>query len=129
MQDDINVLITFLNDLASEQKDIDILNKIIIVHMYKQAMDIENGDKYLSLIIKDPNVIKHLKFKIQQNRTDSNNQTISEQMSFIQNCNAVIDAMAKSILENKIKDEFKNQTSPNFKNFTEWVEFYKNILK
>lgn len=42
-------------------------------------------------------------------------------MSFIQNCNAVVDAMAKSILENKIKDEFKTkqaQTLPSGLNST-----------
>ena len=56
-------------------------------------------------------------------------QPITKEESFIQDCNAVIVAISKSILEDKVKDEFKKQLNTNIQSLIEIVEFYKNIIK
>lgn len=129
MQNDIIVMIKFLNDIVSSQNDFDKLNKIENLNKFKQTMDIYNGQKYMDEIIKDPNVWKFVKIRDPQDNIDSYGRRMSQESSFICNCDAIIDALAKSILEDKIKDEFKNQLNPNIRNYAEWVEYYKNILK
>ena len=129
MQNDINVMIKFLNDLVSSQNDFDKLNKIVKINEFKQFLDIYNGERYMSEVIKDPDVCKFVEIRNPQDNINIYGQRISNENSFICNCDAIIDALAKSILEDKIKDEFKNQLNPNIRNYAEWVEYYKNILK
>lgn len=129
MQNDINVMIKFLNNIVSSQNDFDKLNKIENLNKFKQTMDIYNGQKYMDEIIKDPNVWKFVKIRNPQDNIDIYGQRMSQENSFICNCDAIINALAKSILEDKIKDEFKDQLTPNFRNYIEWVEYYKNLLE
>ena len=72
---------------------------------------------------------KHLKYRQPQANYNIFGQPISQEESFIQDCNAVIAAISKSMLEDKVKDELKKQLSPNFQSLIEIVEFYKNIIK
>ena len=60
-------------------------------------MDIKNGMSYLYEIIKDQDIQKHLKIRQPQTNFNILGQPISEKESFYQNCNAVIDAIAKSM--------------------------------
>ena len=83
----------------------------------------------LQEILKEDNIEKHIQYRQPQCNYNVFGQPITKEESFIQDCNAVIVAISKSILEDKIKDEFKNQLNPNIRNYAEWVEYYKNILK
>ena len=129
MENDIKELIKFLNDIKSNQDDGDKIVKINTIVAYRNSMDIKNGMSYLYEIIKDQDIQKHLKIRQPQANFNILGQPISEKESFYQNCNAVIDAIVKSMFEDKIKDEYKNTISPDFRNFIELIEFYKNIIK
>lgn len=70
MQNDINVMIKFLNNIVSSQNDFDKLNKIKNLNKFKQTMDIYNDQKYMDEIIKDPNVWKFVKIRNPQDNID-----------------------------------------------------------
>ena len=129
MVDETKVLIEFLNNIKSRQEDNDKIVMINNIIAYRNSMDIKNGMSYLYEIIKDQDIQKHLKIRQPQANFNMLGQPISEKESFYQNCNAVIDAIAKSMFEDKIKDEYKNKLSPDIRNFIELIEFYKNIIK
>lgn len=128
MQNDTSILIDFLNSLANSQDDIDKINQIKKIYGFRQSMDIVNGENYLLQVTSEQSIKKYLKIRPIQYNYDINGKQISKEWSFIQDCNAVIDAIAKSLLEDKIKDEYKKQVRPEFKNLLDIVEFYKNII-
>lgn len=129
MVDETQALIGFLNNVKSKQEDVDKIAKINNIVSFRNAMDIKNGEQYLYEILKDKEIEKHLKYRQPQGNYNVFGQPITKEESFIQDCNAVIVAISKSILEDKVKDEFKKQLSPNFQSLIEIVEFYKNIIK
>ena len=129
MVDETQALIEFLNNVKSKQEDGDKIAKINIIVSFRNTMDIKNGEQYLYEILKDKEIEKHLKYRQPQGNYNVFGQPITKQESFVQDCNAVIAAISKSMLEDKVKDEFKKQLSPNFQSFIEIVEFYKNIIK
>lgn len=129
MVDETQALIGFLNNVKSKQEDVDKIAKINNILSFRNAMDIKNGEQYLYKILKDKEIEKHLKYRQPQGNYNVFGQTITKEESFIQDCNAVIVAISKSILDDKVKDEFKKQLSPNFQSLIEIVEFYKNIIK
>lgn len=123
----IQELIEFLNGLKETQKDIDYKNKINNIVSYLLSMDIVNGENYLLQVIQDKEIEKNLIYRRTHN-TYSNNQ-IGIKENFIQNCLAVIIAIAVTMLEEKVKDEYKNTTRPELRSLVEVVEFYKNIIE
>ena len=129
MVDETKVLIEFLNNAKSKQEDVDKIAKINNIVSFRNAMDIKNGEQYLYELLKDKEIEKHLKYRQPQGNYNVFGQPITKEESFIQDCNAVIVAISKSILDDKVKDEFKKQLSPNFQSLIEIVEFYKNIIK
>lgn len=129
MVDETQALIEFLNNVKSKQEDGDKIAKINIIVSFRNTMDIKNGEQYLYEILKDKEIEKHLKYRQPQGNYNVFGQPITKEESFVQDCNAVIAAISKSMLEDKVKDEFKKQLSPNFQSFIEIVEFYKNIIK
>lgn len=122
-------MIEFLNNAKSKQEDVDKIAKINNIVSFRNAMDIKNGEQYLYELLKDKEIEKHLKYRQPQGNYNVFGQPITKEESFIQDCNAVIVAISKSILDDKVKDEFKKQLSPNFQSLIEIVEFYKNIIK
>ena len=128
MTDQTIVLIEFLNNVKSKQEDSDKIEKISNIANFRNTMDIKNGESYLYEILKDNEIKKHLKYRQPQENYNQFGLPITKEESFIQNCNAVIVAISKSILEDKVKDELKNQLNQNFQSLIEIVEFYKNIL-
>lgn len=129
MIDETEELIKFLNEVENKEEDIAKIAKIKNIVVFRNSMDIENGSQYLQEILKEDNIEKHIQYRQPQCNYNVFGQPITKEESFIQDCNAVIVAISKSILEDKIKDEFKNQLNPNIRNYAEWVEYYKNILK
>lgn len=129
MVDETKVLIEFLNNVKSKQEDSDKIAKINNIANFRNAMDLKNGESYLYEILKDKEIEKYLKYRQPQGNYNVFGQPISQEESFIQDCNAVIAAISKSMLEDKVKDELKKQLSPNFQSLIEIVEFYKNIIK
>lgn len=129
MDNETMELIELLNNIKSNQEDGDKIVKINNIIYYRNAIDIKNGMPYLNDIIKDQEVEKHLKYRKPQDNFNMFGQPITEAESFVQNCNAVIIALSKSIIEDKVKGEYKKQLRPDFQNFIELVEFYKNIIK
>ncbi|MBQ7307747.1 MAG: hypothetical protein IJW82_04380 [Clostridia bacterium] len=121
-------LIEFLNNSKGIQKDIEYKTKINNIVGFWNLMDMVNGQSYLDEIIKDQEIEKYLKYRQPQENYNVFGHPISEEISFAQNCWAVIVAIYKAILEDKVKDEFKNQARPDFKNFIELVEFYNNVI-
>ena len=122
-------LIEFLDNIKSKQEDGDKIAKINNIANFRNAMDVKNGESYLYEILKDKEIEKHLKYRQPQGNYNVFGQPITKEESFIQDCNAVIVAISKSILEDKVKDEFKKQLNPNIQSLIEIVEFYKNIIK
>lgn len=129
MIDETEELIKFLNEVENKEEDIAKIAKIKNIVVFRNSMDIENGSQYLQEILKEDNIEKHIQYRQPQCNYNVLGQPITKEESFIQDCNAVIVAISKSILEDKIKDEFKNQLNPNIRNYAEWVEYCKNILK
>ena len=129
MIDETKVLIEFLDNIKSKQEDGDKIAKINNIANFRNAMDVKNGESYLYEILKDKEIEKHLKYRQPQGNYNVFGQPITKEESFIQDCNAVIVAISKSILEDKVKDEFKKQLTPNIQSLIEIVEFYKNIIK
>ena len=115
-------MIYYLDNLASFKSYLEKLNMIKQINNFRINMDIYNGEKYMSNVINNPEIYKHLKIRSEQENVDINGQRISKEISFVYDCYAVIDAIAKSIIEDKIKDEYKNQLSSNIKDLNEWVE-------
>lgn len=128
MVDETKALIEFLNNVKSTQDDSNKIAKIYNVVYFRNAMDIENGKPYLYEIIKDKEIEKYLKYRQPQGNYNASGQPISREESFMQDCNAVIVAISKSMLEDKVKDELKKQLSPDFQSLIEVVKFYKNII-
>lgn len=129
MIDETEALIEFLDNIKSKQEDGDKIAKINNIANFRNAMDVKNGESYLYEILKDKEIEKHLKYRQPQGNYNVFGQPITKEESFIQDCNAVIVAISKSILEDKVKDEFKKQLNPNIQSLIEIVEFYKNIIK
>ena len=129
MVDETQVLIEFLNNVKSKQEDGDKIAKINNIVSFRNTMNIKHGEQYLYEILKDKEIEKHLKYRQPQGNYNVFGQPITKEESFVQDCNAVIAAISKSMLEDKVKDEFKKQLSPNFQSLIEIVEFYKNIIK
>lgn len=129
MIDETEELIKFLNEVENKEEDIAKIAKIKNIIVFRNSMDIENGSQYLQEILKEDNIEKHIQYRQPQCNYNVFGQPITKEESFIQDCNAVIVVISKSILEDKIKYEFKNQLNPNIRNYAEWVEYYKNILK
>ena len=129
MIDETKALIEFLDNIKSKQEDGDKIAKINNIANFRNAMDVKNGESYLYEILKDKEIEKHLKYRQPQGNYNVFGQPITKEESFIQDCNAVIVAISKSILEDKVKDEFKKQLNPNIQSLIEIVEFYKNIIK
>ena len=129
MIDETKALIEFLDNIKSKQEDGDKIAKINNIANFRNAMDVKNGESYLYEILKDKEIEKHLKYRQPQGNYNVFGQPITKQESFVQDCNAVIAAISKSILEDKVKDEFKKQLNPNIQSLIEIVEFYKNIIK
>ncbi len=128
MIDETKELIKFLNNVKSKQEDSNKIAMINNIANFRDAMDMKNGESYLYEILKDKEIEKHLKYRQPQGNYNVFGQPITKKESFIQDCNAVIVAISKSILEDKVKDELKKKLRPNFQNLIEIVEFYKNIL-
>lgn len=129
MIDETKALIEFLDNIKSKQEDGDKIAKINNIANFRNVMDVKNGESYLYEILKDKEIEKHLKYRQPQGNYNVFGQPITKEESFIQDCNAVIVAISKSILEDKVKDEFKKQLNPNIQSLIEIVEFYKNIIK
>lgn len=129
MIDETKALIEFLDNIKSKQDDGDKIAKIKNIANFRNTMDVKNGESYLYEILKDKEIEKHLKYRQPQGNYNVFGQPITKEESFIQDCNAVIVAISKSILEDKVKDEFKKQLNPNIQSLIEIVEFYKNIIK
>ena len=129
MIDETKALIEFLDNIKSKQEDGDKIAKINNIANFRNAMDVKNGESYLYEILKDKEIEKQLKYRQPQGNYNVFGQPITKEESFIQDCNAVIVAISKSILEDKVKDEFKKQLNPNIQSLIEIVEFYKNIIK
>lgn len=109
MIDETKALIEFLENIKSKQEDGDKIAKINNIANFRNAMDVKNGESYLYEILKDKEIEKHLKYRQPQGNYNVFGQPITKEESFIQDCNAVIVAISKSILEDKVKDEFKKQ--------------------
>lgn len=124
----IKELIEFLNNLEETQKDVDYKNKINNIVSYLISMDVVNGENYLNKIIKDKDIEKNLKYRQPSNTYGLINQ-MSVEESFIRDCLAVIIAISITMLEEKVKDEYKNYTRPELRSLIEVIEFYKNIIK
>lgn len=129
MINETKTLIEFLNDVKNKQEDVDKIDKINKIVNFRNAMDIINGEPYLYEILKDKEIEKHLKYRQPHENFNIFGQPITVEESFIQNCNSVIVAISKSILEDKVKDEYKKNMTPNFQCLIEIVEFYKNIIE
>lgn len=129
MIDETEELIKFLNEVENKEEDIAKIAKIKNIVVFRNSINIENGSQYLQEILKEDNIEKHIQYRQPQCNYNVFGQSITKEESFIQDCNAVIVAISKSILEDKIKDEFKNQLNPNIRNYAEWVEYYKNLLE
>lgn len=129
MFDETEELIKFLNEVKNKEEDVDKIAKIKNIVIFRNSMDIENGSQYLQEIIKDNDIEKHLQYRQPQGNYNLFGQPITKEESFIQDCNAVIVAISKSMLEDKVKDKLKNQLRPNFQSLIEIVEYYKNIFK
>lgn len=129
MIDETEELIKFLNEVENKEEDIAKIAKIKNIVVFRNSINIENGSQYLQEILKEDNIEKHIQYRQPQCNYNVFGQPITKEESFIQDCNAVIVAISKSILEDKIKDEFKNQLNPNIRNYAEWVEYYKNLLE
>lgn len=128
MIDETKNLIEFLNTIKSNQEDCNKIAMINSIVNFRNAVDIVNGKPFLNEIVKDKEIEKHLKYRQPQENYNIFGIRITEEESFIQDCNAVIVAISKSILEDKVKDEFKSKLSPNFQRLIDVVDFYKNIL-
>ena len=122
-------LTEFLNNLNETKKDVDYKNKINNIVSYLVSMDIVNGENYLNQIIEDEDIEKNLKYRQTSNTYGYSTKQMSIEESFIQDCLAVIIAISITILEEKVKDEYKNNTRPELRSLIEVIEFYKNIIK
>ena len=125
----IKELIEFLNNLKETEKDVDYKNKINKIVSYLVSMDIVNGENYLKQIIEDEDIEKNLKYRQTSNTYGYSTKQMSIEESFIQYCLAVIIAISITMLEEKVKDEYKNHTRPELRSLIEVIEFYKNIIK
>ena len=125
----IKELIEFLNNLKETEKDVDYKNKINNIVSYLVSMDIVNGENYLNQIIEDKEIEKKLKYRQTSNTCGYSINQISIEESFIQDCLAVIIAISITMLEEKVKDEYKNHTKPELRSLIEVIEFYKTLLK
>ena len=122
-------LTEFLNNLNETKKDVDYKNKINNIVSYLVSMDIVNGENYLKQIIEDEDIEKNLKYRQTSNTYGYSTKQMSIEESFIQDCLAVIIAISITMLEEKVKDEYKNHTRPELRSLIEVIELYKNIIK
>ena len=125
----IKELIEFLNNLKETEKDVDYKNKINKIVSYLVSMDIVNGENYLKQIIEDEGIEKNLKYRQTSNTYGYSTKQMRIEESFIQDCLAVIIAISITLLEEKVKDVYKNHTRPELRSLIEVIEFYKNIIK
>ena len=125
----IKELIEFLNNLKETEKDVDYKNKINKIVSYLVSMDIVNGENYLKQIVEDEDVEKNLKYRQTSNTYGYSTKQMRIEESFIQDCLAVIIAISITLLEEKVKDVYKNHTRPELRSLIEVIEFYKNIIK
>ena len=115
-------LTEFLNNLNETKKDVDYKNKINNIVSYLVSMDIVNGENYLKQIIEDEDIEKNLKYRQTSNTYGYLTKQMSIEESFIQDCLAVIIAISITMLEEKVKDEYKNHTRPELRSLIDTVQ-------